>query len=437
MIRTIRTHSVAALASALVVLSLAPADARAQLAARVEGAPPGHVQFRFAARPGVCGNGRTYIQQRDGGNINITGSYSTTIDGVRSESNCEPGPVRVVVDRAERQVIAVQTFVGPAPETPGVTDLGMVPAQQAADYLLGLAAKAEGRVGRDAIWAAMLADSAQTVEPLIAIARNQALPRETRSRALSYAGRGDRTPAISARAVDALLAVARDEADNLEVRRQAVRTLGALPHGAGIPRLIELAGQQGSAWLAKEGMSALASSGDPRAREYLRAAVKREDLGDDALAVAVRALGTQYATPQDAALLRSVYPRLKSDRTRDAAFTAIAEVGGADNVRWLLDMTRSETESTQRRRKALEQAVRAGAPTAELVKLYDAVSDQGLKESLVSVYGRSGERAALDKLIAIVGNETNVNVRRRAISALSSSDDPRAKQALQDIVTRS
>ena len=422
-------------AAAVASLALAPSQLLAQgLAARVDAAPPGHVQFRFAARPGVCGNGRTYIQTSPG---NITGSYTTsTVDGVRSDT-CEAGPVRVLVDRAERQVIAVQAYVGPSADSPGVTDLGVVPAQEAADYLLGLAAKAEGRVGRDAIWAAMLADSAQTIEPLIAIAKNQALPRETRTRALAHAGRGDRTPAIPARTIDALVAVARDESDNLEVRRQAVRTLGALPHGAGVPRLIELAGQQQSAWLAKEGMSALANSGDPRAREYLRAAVKRDDLGDEAMAVAVRALGQQYATPQDAALLRSVYPRLKSDRTRDAAFSAIAEVGGADNVRWLLDMARNENEVGQRRRKALEAAVKAGATTTELVKLYDAVSDQGLKESLVSVYGRSGERAATDKLIAIVSTETNVNVRKRAISALSNSDDPRAKAALQDIVTRS
>lgn len=429
-----------ALAATVVTLAAAPAIGVAQggLAARVDGAPPGHVQFRFAARPGMCGNGRTYIQTSPG---SYTGSFTTTTtttsDGtIRTTDGCEPGPVRVLVDRAERQVIAVQAFVGPVTTMPGVTDLGVVPAQEAADYLLGLAARAEGRVGRDAIWAAMLADSAQTVEPLIAIARNQALPRETRTRALSYAGRGDRSPAIPARTVDALLAMARDENDNLEVRRQAVRTLGALPHGAGIPRLIELAGQQGSAWLAKEGMSALASSGDPRAREYLRAAVKREDLGEEAMAVAVRALGRQYATPQDAALLRSVYPRLRSDRTRDAAFSAIAEVGGAENVRWLLDMARNENEPAARRRKALEQAVKAGAPIAELVRMYDTVSDGALKESLVSVYGRSGERAAVDKLIAIVGAETNVNVRRRAISALSNSDDPRAKKALQDIVVR-
>jgi HEAT repeat protein len=242
---------------------------------------------------------------------------------------------------------------------------------------------------------------------------------------------------VPASAVDALLGVARDESDNLEVRRQAVRALGALPHGAGIPRLVELAGQQGSPWLGKEGMAALANSGDPRARDFLRAAVRREDLGDEALAVAVKALGEQYATREDAALLRSVYPRLRSDRTRDAAISAIADVGGADNVRWLLELARKEDEPAGRRRKALEQGVRAGAPVRELVSLYDGVSDVSVKESLIGWYGRSGDAAALDKLIAIVGAETNVNVRRRAITALSNSEDPKAKQALRDIVTRS
>jgi HEAT repeat protein len=319
---------------------------------------------------------------------------------------------------------------------PGITDLGAVAAQQAADYLLGLAAKSDGRVGRDAIFPATLADSATTMEPLIAIARNGALPRDTRTRALAYAGREERLPTIPSRVVDAVVAIARDEADNIEVRRQAVRTLGALPHGAGIATLIELARQTQSAWLAKEGMSALASSGDPRARDFLRLAVRRDDLGDEALAVAVRALGQQYATQQDAALLRSIYPKLHSERTRDAALNAIADVGGAENVRWLLDLARNESEVSAQRRQALEAAVRAGAPVGELVKLYDAVTDYALKEALVVAFARGGERAGLDKLIAIVTAETNVNVRRRAISALANSSDPRAKDALKDIVIR-
>jgi hypothetical protein len=36
----------------------------------------------------------------------------------------------------------------------------------------------------------------------------------------------------------------------------------------------------------------------------------------------------------------------------------------------------------------------------------------------------------------IARTETNVNVRRRSISALSKSDDPRVKELLRELVTR-
>src|SRR5688572_19197837 len=80
------------------------------LAARVDAAPAGHVQFSFAARPGVCGNGRTYIQTAPG---SYQGSfYISTAETLRNDP-CEPGPVRVILDRAAPQINAVQTYVGP------------------------------------------------------------------------------------------------------------------------------------------------------------------------------------------------------------------------------------------------------------------------------------------------------------------------------------
>jgi HEAT repeat protein len=236
--------------------------------------------------------------------------------------------------------------------------------------------------------------------------------------------------------VETLLAVARDETDNLAVRKQALSVLGRLEHGTGIPSLVDLARQSSSVWLSRESMTVLASSGDPRARAYLRTAVQRDDLGEDALAIAIRALGQQFSTQQDATLLRSLYPRLNSEKSRDAVLTSVAEVGGADNVRWLLDLARNDTEMAARRRKALEAAARAGAPISELVRLYDSVSDQQMKDALVSIYARSGERVATDKLIVIVKTEPNVNVRRRAITSLSSSDDPKVKEALKDVIIR-
>ena len=424
------------ISTSLISIALAiPVSATAQsLAARVDAAPAGHVQFSFSARPGVCGNGRTYIQTAPG---SFQGSFYTSTSETLRNDPCEPGPVRVILDRAAREIIAVQTYVGPATMLPANTDLGRVSAQQATDYLLDLAAKSEGRVGRDAIFPATLADSANILDGLVRVARNQALPRETRSSALSAVGRAsDRTQTIPPGVVETLLAVSRDETDNLAVRKQALSVLGRLEHGTGIPSLVDLARQSSSVWLSRESMTVLASSGDPRARAYLRSAVQRDDLGEDALAIAIRALGQQFSTQQDATLLRSLYPRLNSEKSRDAVLTSVAEVGGADNVKWLLDLARNDTELAARRRKALEAAARAGAPISELVRLYDSVSDQQMKDALVSIYARSGERVATDKLIAIVKTEPNVNVRRRAITSLSSSDDPKVKEALKDVIIR-
>ena len=41
-------------------------------------------------------------------------------------------------------------------------------------------------------------------------------------------------------------------------------------------------------------------------------------LPDEVLTVALRSLGQDFATAQDAAVLREIYPTLKSDRTREA-----------------------------------------------------------------------------------------------------------------------
>jgi len=412
-----------------------PAQSRAQgLASRIDAAPDGRVQFSFAARPGVCGNGRTYIQT---GPNSYTGMFYGNTDALRADP-CVAGPVRVVIDRADKLPLSVQTYVGPADSTlRGVTDLGRVRAQDAADYLLSLASKADGRAGREALLPAMLADSANTSSSLVAIARNSALPRETRRSALSYMGRStDGMQTINAGVTDPILAIARDETDNQSVRQQALSVLGRLDHGAGIPSLIQLSQQTQSTWLARESMQALARSGDPRARAYLRTAVRRTDLPDEVLTVALRSLGQEYATAQDAALLREIYPTLKSDRARDAVFSALAEMGGAQNTKWLLDLAQNGNEPMPLRRRSLEAAARAGAPTAELVKLYDTTTDPEMKSSLINLYVRSGEKPATDKLLSIIKSEENLSVRRRAISQLSRSEDPRIKQALQDLVVK-
>jgi HEAT repeat protein len=272
------------------------------------------------------------------------------------------------------------------------------------------------------------------------IARDQSRPRETRRSALSWLGQASGSDGPVPRSVtDALLQIARDETDNMEVRRSALGVLARLDQGAGIPSLIELARANMTGdrtWLSKESLAALARSGDPRARDFLRAVVQRSDVPDDVLFTAIRGLGTEYATGRDADLLRSLYPRLTGDRSRDAVLSVIADIGGTDNTRWLLGVAKDESAPIASRRRALAYASRAGVPIADLVRLYDTTTDPQMKDALISLYAQSGDRMAVDKLLQIAKNDENPNIRRRTIAQLSRSDDPRVKEFLKDLIER-
>jgi len=393
------------------------------LSNRVASSAARSVQFSYAARPGVCGDGETFISTRDG----FVGSYSTG-----DSRPCQPGPVRVVLDLADRAVIGLRTYVGGGAAGPAVADLGTVQPAEAADYLLSVAARADGRVGRDAIFAALLGANVDASARLLDIARDTGRPLETRSAAVSGLARSqvrdlDRIGA-------ALVQMARNEDDSQRIRSQALAALSRLEGGAGVQSLIELANANTTSWIGRESMSVLARSGDPRARQFLRTVVQRADLPDEMLAAALRGLGGSYVTGQDAQLLRSIFPRLTGASSQNAVLAAIANLGGTENVQWLMAIIRDERSPSELRRKALQHARRAGAPTASLVALYDPTEDTQIRASLISFYASDPNKAATDKLVAIARSEQNLTLRRRAISALSRTSDPAAKRALQAIV---
>jgi HEAT repeat protein len=416
---------------ALVLLGVTITDAAAQgLERRVASAGNGLVQFNYPARDGVCGNGKTFI------NIGGNSWHGTINDATRREA-CEPGPVRVVMNLAGGQVVSIETFVGPVQTEAGANDLGAVSPGEASDYLLGLAARGEGKPSRDAIFPATLAQGAQPADRLLAIANDRARPRETRRQAISYAGREvERGNAPAQRVTSDLVRIATDASDNSDVRSRAVQTLAGLDRGEGIPALIELSRSASDSWLASQAMRSLASSGDPRARDYLRTALRGGRLHDDVAATAIRGMGGNYATSSDAAFLREIYASLQGQKAKTAVFNALGEIGGTENRSWLLARVRDSNEAADDRRRALSAARKAGADINDLVSLYDAVSDQSMKASLISLYGGSTETAATDKLISIARTETDRTLRRRSISRLSKSDDPRVKQVLAEIVER-
>jgi hypothetical protein len=423
------TKSLFHLTALIVAISASASSARGQsLANKIASAGDRSVQFSFPSRPGVCGDGRTYISTGSG---NFYGSFSSN-----AADQCQAGPIRIVIDLADKNVVALRTYAGalsPAVDA-GVTNLGAVTSAEAADYLLGVASRADGRVGHDAIFAALLGDNVDATSRLLEIGRDQNRPLETRRAALAGLGRSD-APQLD-KIGAALVQIATNENDVQQVRTTALSVLSRLDHGAGIQPLVQLAGGNMSSWIGRESLRVLSGSGDPRARQFLRTTSQRTDLPDEYLAVAIRGLGRNYVTGQDANLLRSLYPRLTGERSRDAVLGSLSELGGTENVQWLMGVVRDEKLTPEVRRRALGYLSRAGATTPALLSLYDPTPDPQLRGELISIYSRLADKAATDKLVWIARNEQNSQLRRRAISALSRNSDPSIRQALADIVER-
>jgi HEAT repeat protein len=284
---------------------------------------------------------------------------------------------------------------------------------------------------------ALLADSIDVSPRLLAIARNQDAARQTRSTAITWLSRPLNNVERSVQIVaDALASIAKDGDDNQNVRQQALRTLARLEHGAGTTALIELSRDTQRGWLAREALSSINSSGDPRARTYLREVVRKADAPDDVLASAIRTLGGDYATGEDVRLIRDTYTKLTGERSREAAMSSIAQFGGTDNVRWMLAIARDANQPIATRRRAVQHAYKGGGVVTDIIKIYDETTDPQLKEAVMSALVESGEKVATDKLMLIARNDESTSMRRKAINMLGRSSDERVKKFLSDLAER-
>jgi hypothetical protein len=215
----------------------------------------------FAAKPGICWSGNSIWHDGRRGRT----TWSNDRNGARDieyEYDCSPGPGRIVIDRRGGEITDLRFYVGGRWRAPGadVVDLGMVPAREAADYLVSLAQTEKGTMGEKAILPATVADSANIWPALIRIARNPNLPRGVRSQSVFWLGQaaGD---AATANLRDLVL----DNSVEREVREQAVFALSQRPREEGIPALISVARTNKDPEIRKKALFWLGQSHDPRA----------------------------------------------------------------------------------------------------------------------------------------------------------------------------
>jgi hypothetical protein len=246
----------------LCALLLAQTPARAQesqIEQQVAQAPDGAVRMTFAARDGICG---------DGDCVSTRGDHSSHWNHARSadiewDNDCEPGPIRVVMEVANHIPVRIHAYVGGRWRTPRdgaqVTDLGVVSAPAAAAFLLSLARRLPASPGNDAIFPAALADSATIWPALAGLARDASRPSRTRETAVFWLGQA--AADVSA----GLDSIAEDSGVDRGVREQAVFALSQRPRDEGVPALIRIATSNRDPDLRRKALFWLGQSGDPRA----------------------------------------------------------------------------------------------------------------------------------------------------------------------------
>jgi hypothetical protein len=232
---------------ALVVCWIFPEIAEAQqpLAQRIAVVETGTVHLSFAARAGVCREG-----------INGMRTVEQTEDW---EDYCEPQPVRVALRLHDGRVTAIRSYVGGRWRAgSGATDLGTVPAKEAAGYFVSLAER--GPTAGDPLLPATLADSAVIWPALLGIARKPSVSSEVRRAAIFWLGQ-----AAGAKAAQSLDSIAGDQDGDRAIRKQAVFALSQRRDNEGVPALLRIARSNSDPEVRKTALFWLGQSEDPRA----------------------------------------------------------------------------------------------------------------------------------------------------------------------------
>lgn len=233
------------------------------LESRVAAMGNGQVNFHFAGRQGVCGDGLRFMRI----GTSYHGSY---FSDTRSEP-CVTGPVQVRLTLDQGGVSRVETWVGSVRQREG-RDLGEVPARESAQYLLGLAAHGNSLAGTKAILPAVLAESTIVWPTLLVIARDSSRSRGTRRETSFWLSRFA-AGAIAGRKNDPLSENDGDD-DDLGLRKQAVFVLSQLPRGEGIPELVQVVRSNADQRVRSQALFWLGQSGDARALSVFEAILR-------------------------------------------------------------------------------------------------------------------------------------------------------------------
>jgi HEAT repeat protein len=357
---------------------------------------------------------------------------------------CVDGPARVALTVRDRKVVGVRTRVGgawPSGEG-GVTDLGRVSAPDAAAYFISLAQQIDGGSRQNPLLAAAVADSANVAPDMLRLARMTSLSRETRRRAVHWAGAlGDASMVAPltelARANGADGTSADDMGPGNGMAGAAVGALSMIPDGAGVSALMTLA-RSGSETVRKAAVFWLGQRDEEAPHALVRTVAGDEKETEAVRRAAIFALSQgEGASAADFAFLRSLFDRVTTtEKLKEQVLFSVSQREAWDGTRWLLEKARDEAQPMEVRRKAVFWAGQGHASVADISALYKSAKEPRLREHIIFVLSQQNEEAATTQLMSIARDDPDREMRKKALFWLAQKNDPRVTKLITDMVIR-
>jgi len=233
---------------------------------------------------------------------------------------------------------------------------------------------------------------------------------------------------------DLLLKIARNDPDQ-ETREQAVFWLSQVSDERAVDMLQDILRNSKEESLQNKALFALSQHRSGRGAGILREFAERRGASEELRAQAIFWLGQRKST-ENAEFLKALYTRLDSDELKDKVLFSLSQQRGMGNEKWLMGIVTNRGENVELRKKALFWAGQGGVDVAELIPFYARLTDREMKEQMIFVLSQKKSTAAVDKMLDIARNDSDPELRKKAIFWLGQSRDPRVQQFLLDLINR-
>jgi len=233
---------------------------------------------------------------------------------------------------------------------------------------------------------------------------------------------------------DLLLGAARQD-PSTEVRKTAVFWLSQSDNPESVRLLEEVLRNDPNPEIRKSALFAISQTGDAKARETLRAVATDKAQSTEVRAEAIFWIGQTEGNNVE--LLSSFFRDLSDRELQDKVIFSMSQQSGPQAATWLMNVAKDPSVDIELRKSALFWfGQREELDIADLRQLFQSSNEMELKEQIIFVAAQNEKEGGVDFMLELLRTSKEPEIREKALFWLGQSSDPRALDAIEEIINR-